>query len=86
MNAPPTTFEGLVNEILGLINIIVPLIFGIVFLFLIWKIIDAWIINAGDEKKVEDGKKYALTAVIVMVLMISVWGIVNMLRSSLFGG
>lgn len=82
----PTTFAGLVNEILGLINLIIPLIFGIIFLFLTWKIIDAWIINAGDEKKVEDGKKYAFTAVIVMVLMIAAWGIVAMLRSSVFGG
>lgn len=81
----PTSFAGLVNEILGLINLIIPLIFAIVFLFLTWKIIDAWILNAGDEKKVEDGKKYALTAVIVMVLMIAAWGIVELLRSSLFG-
>jgi len=85
MSTPPTTFEGLVNEILGLINLIIPLIFGIIFLFLTWKIIDAWIINAGDEKKVEDGKKYALVAVLVTVLMIAAWGIVEMLRSSLFG-
>jgi len=85
MSTPPTTFAGLVNEILGLINLIIPLIFAIIFLFLTWKIIDAWIINAGDEKKVEDGKKYALVAVLVTVLMIAAWGIVEMLRSSLFG-
>jgi len=85
MDTPPTTFIGLVNVILGLINLLIPLIFGIIFLFLVWKIIDAWILNVGDEKKVEDGKKYALTAVIVMVLMFTAWGIVEMLRSSLFG-
>ena len=56
MQNTPTTFQGLVDEVLALINIIIPLIFGVIFLFLTWKIIDAWIINAGDEKKVEDGK------------------------------
>ncbi|HMO77740.1 MAG TPA: hypothetical protein PKA42_03210 [Candidatus Paceibacterota bacterium] len=81
----PTSFKGLVNELLGIINLIIPLIFGVIFIFLTWKIIDAWIINAGDEKKVEDGKKYALTAVIVVVLMIAAWGIVEMLRSSVLG-
>lgn len=85
MQNTPTTFQGLVDEVLALINIIIPLIFGVIFLFLTWKIIDAWIINAGDEKKVEDGKKYAITAVLVVVLMIAAWGIVRMLRSSLFG-
>ena len=85
MQNTPTTFQGLVDEVLALINIIIPLIFGVIFLFLTWKIIDAWIINAGDEKKVEDGKKYAITAVLVVVLMIAAWGIVRMWRSSLFG-
>lgn len=81
----PTTFSGLVNEILGLINMIVPVIFAFVFVFLMWKVFDAWIINAADERKREEGKQYAVVASIVMVVMIIVWGIVEMLRQSIFG-
>lgn len=81
----PTTFGDLVNEILGLINLVVPIIFAVVFIFLIWKIFDAWVINAADERKREEGKQYAVVASIVMVIMIIAWGVVEMLRRSLFG-
>jgi hypothetical protein len=85
MPSTPTTFGELVNQILGLINIIIPLIFSVIFLFLVWKIFDAWVINGGDEQKRDEGKKYATAAVLVVVLMVSAWGIVYMLRRSIFG-
>ena len=85
MPTTPTTFSGLVNEILGLINMVIPIIFAFVFVFLIWKIFDAWVINAADERKREEGKQYAVVASIVMVIMIIAWGVVEMLRRSLFG-
>lgn len=82
---PPTTFSGLVSHLLGLINIIIPAIFALVFLFLCWKIFDAWVINAADEKKREEGKRLALVAVLVVVLMFITWGIVAMIKQSIFG-
>lgn len=81
----PTTFSGLVDGILGIINLAIPLIISVVFLGLVWKIFDAWVINAADEKKREEGKQTALVAVVVMVIMLSVWGIVALLRNSFFG-
>lgn len=82
---PPSTFKELVNLLLGLINIIIPTILAFIFLFLVWKVIDSWVISAGDESKREEGKQYALVATIVMVLMVIAWGIVAMIRSSIFG-
>ncbi len=82
---PPTTFRKIVDLFLSLINLIIPAIFAVVFVFLVWKIIDAWIINAGDERKREEGKQFALVAVVVFVVMVVTWGIVRMIRSSLFG-
>lgn len=81
----PTTFAGLVGHLLGIINIIIPTTFALVFLFFCWKIIDVWIINAGDDKKLEEGKHLVLVAVLVMTLLFTVWGIVAMLRQSIFG-
>jgi len=76
----PTTYSGLVNGIIGIINLIIPAIFGIVFVYFVWKVIDAWVINAGDEKRRAEGKQYAMIAVIVFVLMVSAWGIVAMVK------
>ena len=85
MPQTPTTFAGLVNFILGFINILIPLIFGLIFLFLVVKIIGAWIIHADDDSKREEGKRLMITAVVVIVVMISAWGIVAMIKSSIFG-
>lgn len=85
MQKTPTTFKGLVQFIVDFINILIPAIFGLVFLYLVWKIIDAWIIHADDSKKVDEGKQYAVTAVVVFVVMVSVWGIVNLVKQSIFG-
>jgi heme/copper-type cytochrome/quinol oxidase subunit 2 len=81
----PTTYKELVDGILGLIGIAVPLIFGLVFVFLVWKIIDSWVINAGDEGKREEGRQYAIVATVVMVVMVATWGVVALLRKSVFG-
>lgn len=85
MPTTPKDFAGVVDFILGFINILIPAIFGIVFLFLVVKIIDAWVLHADDEKKREEGKRMMITAVIVFVVMISAWGIVALIRNSIFG-
>lgn len=77
-------FRDLVDEILYVIGIIVPAIFAVLFLYIIWKIIDAWILNAGDAKKIEEGKQLVVVAVLVFAVMISSWGIVAMIRASIF--
>lgn len=81
----PTTLAELVNLFLTFINYLIPFLFAVIFVFVIWKIVDAWVINAGDEKKVAEGKTLVLVAILVFVLMLSTWGIVAMLRSSFFG-
>ena len=85
MNDTPDTYGGLVDMVVGFINILIPAMFALFFVYLVWKMIDSWVLHAGDPAKVAEGKMFAVTAVIVLVVMISVWGIVAMIRSSLFG-
>ena len=80
----PTTFGELVSFFLGLVNMIIPLLMGVAFVYVMWKLIDAWIIHADDTSKVEEGRTIAITGVIVFVIMVSIWGILNILRNSLF--
>ncbi len=85
MQTTPTNFKDLVNFIIGFINVLIPALFGVLFLYIVWRIIDAWIIHADDETKREEGKRLLITAVLVFVLMISAWGIVAMIKQSVFG-
>lgn len=78
----PTTYGGLVNLIIRFINILIPAMFALVFVWLIWRITDAWVLHAGDPAKREEGRRLAVTAVVVMVIALSVWGIVQIIRFS----
>jgi len=77
-------FADVVNEFIDVIKLLVPLVFGLTLLIITWKVIDAWIINGADGEKREEGKQIILVGVIALVVMSSIWGIVNMLQSSLF--
>ena len=81
----PTSFAELVNGLIGIINIIIPTFFGLLFVYVIWKIVDAWILNAGNEQKREEGKQLVTVAVLIFVLMVSAWGVVALIQQSLFG-
>lgn len=81
----PSNFAELVGLFISLLSLIVPLLFALTLIVIIWRIIDAWIINGGDSTKVDEGKKTALIGVIVLVVMSGIWGILELLRSSLFG-
>ena len=77
------SFKEFVGSLIELIYLFVPLIFAIIFLVIAWRVIDAWIIHGGDETKVKAGKQTAIVGVIVMVVLLSVWGIVELVSSGL---
>ena len=81
----PTTFSALVERFLEIINLLIPLIFGVVFVVIIWKVINAWVIHGGDPTKRQEGRQLVLIGVIVFVLMLVTWGIVALLRNAFFG-
>lgn len=85
MQSTPTDFRSLVVFIIDFINILIPALFGLLFVYIVWKIIDAWVIHAADEKKRAEGKQLVVVAVLVFVLMVSTWGIVALIRQSVFG-
>jgi len=82
--SPPTTLSELVDLLLSFINLLIPLLITLTSLVIVWKIVDAWVIHAGDEVKRGEGKVTALTGVVVIVIMLCIWGIIALLRSSIF--
>ena len=80
----PNTFAGLVNLIIDIITVTISAIFGLLFIYVMWKLIDAWILNAHDETKRSEGRRFALLAVVIVAVMVTVWGIVAIIQTSLF--
>ncbi len=81
----PKDFKGLVGIILDIIDVLVVFVFALTFIVLIWGIIKAWIINGGDKTEIDKGKKVISVGIIVLVIMSGIWGILELLTSSLFG-
>jgi hypothetical protein len=78
------TLKILVNSIIEVINsAIVPLIFALAFIFFLWAVFNYFILGATDPKKRDEGKKYVLWGLVGLVVMFSVWGILNLLLSTL---
>ena len=77
-------FSDLVNAFIGIIMLLIPLIFALTLLVIVWRVIDAWIINGGDESKVEEGKNTILVGILALVVMSGIWGILRILQNSLF--
>jgi hypothetical protein len=83
-NENTSDFKWLVGQFIDIIDVFVLFIFAITFVVLAWKIVSTWIIGGGDATKVEEGKNVVLVGVIVLVVMASIWGIVALLKSSIF--
>ena len=58
---------------------LVPLVFAIAFLVFIWGVFNYFIMGGDDEEKQSKGKQLMLYGIGGFVIMVSVWGIVNLL-------
>jgi hypothetical protein len=82
----PTTYAELVNFFLDFITrYLIPTLFAFMFLYFAWRVIDAWIIHGGDEAARSEGRQSAVVAVVVFVVGVTTWGLVLLLRFSIFG-
>ena len=74
--------SGYTNTFITFINgTLVPLIFAVAFIVFLYGVFKTFILGGGDETKREEGRQLMLYAVIGFLLMVSIWGIVNLLAN-----
>jgi hypothetical protein len=78
----PNTFKDVINTVFinGLMRPIVPLLIGLAVLVFIYGVL-VLMFSEGGEKK-EEGKQYMLWGIIGIFVMVSVWGLVNILKGT----
>ena len=82
--AAPQDFAGVVDWVANFATLLVPFIIGLTFLYIIWGIAQAWIINGGNEESAQTGKTILLTGIIGLTVMVGMWGIVSLVRNAIF--
>lgn len=71
------------STILFIINsVLVPLLFAIAFIVFLYGIAKAYIFSGGDAEAVKEGHKLVLWGVIAFAVMISLWGLVNVVANT----
>jgi len=79
-----STLCTIFSNLLYLINyVLVPVIFALAFIVFLWGIAKAYILSGGDPEEVKRGHTLVLWGIIGFVVMISLWGLVNVVSSSL---
>ncbi|VAW32088.1 hypothetical protein MNBD_CPR01-395 [hydrothermal vent metagenome] len=69
--------------IIGIINgVLVPVLFAVAFIVFIWGAFQAFILGANDDTAKSKGKNLMLYGLIGFFVMVSVWGLVNILTGS----
>jgi NADH:ubiquinone oxidoreductase subunit 2 (subunit N) len=87
---PLVTFAQAVDDLSGvgnfiidtINNIIVPVLFAIAFIVFLWGAFQTFIMGATSEETKDKGKGLMLWSLIGFFVMISIWGLVNILTGS----
>lgn len=78
--------ELIIGTTIFIDNVLLPLFFGIALLFFVWNAVKFFIIGAGETDAKENAKRLALYGIGAFVILVSLWGIVNLLVSGLGWG
>lgn len=83
---PLVSFAAITNigdlgfTLIAIINdVLVPLVFAIAFIVFIWGVFSYFIAGKQDEKAQEKGRNLMLYGLIGFFVMVSVWGVINLL-------
>ena len=63
-------------------NVLVPVLFAIAFIVFLWGVFKTFIIGANSEEVKEEGKSLMLYGLIGFFVMVSIWGLVNILTGT----
>jgi len=71
----------LINAVAYVVGLIIPILIGVALIFFFWGLIQ-YIRNAG-KKGHERGRKTMIAGITALFIMVSIWGIIAFLQSSL---
>ena len=67
-------------------NVLVPVLFAIAFIVFLWGAFQTFIMGSNDEEVKTNGKNLMLWGLIGFFVMVSIWGLVNILTGSVTFG
>ena len=82
--AAPQNFADLVDLFVSLINTAVVVLISLAILGFFWGLAQ-YVFSAKDSAKIEEGRKIMVWGAIALFVMVSLWGILRILRYTFLG-
>ena len=73
---------GIITLIRNLFSAVLPLIMGLALIYFLWSLTN-YMLKAGEEQA--EARHQMMWGIIILFVMVSVWGLVGILDSTLFG-
>ncbi len=83
--AATASIQNIIGTIASILKGLIPLTIGVALLLFFWGIAK-FILAAGSEEAVKDGRRLLIWGVVALFVMISIWGIVELLQNVFLGG
>ena len=80
--APLDGLKGLITAFGGILNLLIPVVFGLALLFFFWGMAQ-FILHSDEEKVREDGKSRMLWGIVALFVIVSIYGIINFIGGTL---
>lgn len=80
----PDNLKDLICSAMELVNPVIALLTGLAVVFFVWNVL-RFIMSAGDAKGRETAKNGIIYGVVGLFVLFSFWGLVELLRKSVFG-
>ena len=78
-----TTICGIAVNLINIINyVLVPLLFAVAFIVFLYGVFRKYIFSQGDSDMVKEGHQLILWGLIGFFVMLSLWGIVNVIANT----
>ena len=73
--------QSVIEAVFRIIKLAIPLVFGLALLAFFWGLAK-FIFHAGNEDRIEEGKRIMLWGIIALFVMVSIWGLVSFMQEA----
>ncbi|MCX6701768.1 MAG: hypothetical protein NTX96_01050 [Candidatus Zambryskibacteria bacterium] len=75
--------RGLLVALKGILNSIVPVLFGLSLVYFLWGVVQFILHDAGNEKTRDEGKKKIMWGIVALFVFVSIYGILAAIGSAI---
>lgn len=75
------TIFGVINTLAGIINALLPVVVALALLYFFWGLAQ-YVLNSREEEKKKEGRNIMIWGMLALFIMVSVWGIINVVQDT----